>query len=214
MALYGYRQSPKLWGDFRDEEMTKMEASCGAEKVRMAQMLTEPNLWRIVEGEGATEVLRGVVVVYVDDMLFLGEEKYVDLMIEEVRKKWETSVPEELGEEVGVRFLGAELWRKKDGSIQATQSSYITEPSQEWKKKKVPINKEISEAEPEEINAALVKQAQKVVGELVWLVTRCRPDLMFSTSKLAAAITKNPKAVAEAGVHVWAYLAATVELCV
>ena len=117
----------ELWGHFRDEEMMKMEAVCGAEKVRMVQMLTEPNLWRIVEGEGSKEVLKGVVVVYVDDMLFLGEGLYVDLMIEEVRRKWETSVPEQLGEETGVRFLGAELWRTKNGSIQATQSSYITD---------------------------------------------------------------------------------------
>lgn len=46
-----------------------------------------------------------------------------------------------------------------------------------------------------------------MVGELAWFVTRCRPDLMFSTAKLAAA--KNPKAVVEAGEHVWAYLAGT-----
>ena len=39
--------------------MMKMEAACGAEKVRMVQMLTEPNLWRIVEGEGSKKIERG-----------------------------------------------------------------------------------------------------------------------------------------------------------
>ena len=54
--------------------MMKMEAACGAEKVRMVQMLTEPNLWRIVEGEGSKK-LKGVVAVYVDD--FFGGKPFM-----------------------------------------------------------------------------------------------------------------------------------------
>lgn len=73
----------------------------------------------------------------------------------------------------------------------------------------MPMSQEIEDAEPEKRTPQLVKLAQKAVGELVWLVTRCRPDLMLATSKLAAAITKNPEAVVQASEQVWAYLAGT-----
>ena len=93
--------------------MMKMEAACGAEKVRMVQMLTEPNLWRIVEGEGSKKIERGRRSVC--RRFFWGETLYVDLMIEEVRRKRETSAPEQLGEESSQdrkrrRFLSTETY--------------------------------------------------------------------------------------------------------
>ena len=42
-----------------------------------------------------------------------------------VQAKWETSEPEAIGMEKGVRFLGAELWKREDGAWLMTQANYI-----------------------------------------------------------------------------------------
>ena len=37
-AMYGFRQSPRLWSDYRDDSMRKMKTS----KLHLVQMETEP----------------------------------------------------------------------------------------------------------------------------------------------------------------------------
>ena len=48
-ALYGYKQSPRLWSDYRDEELTKFKVSEDGRKFRLQQLLSEPNIWKILE---------------------------------------------------------------------------------------------------------------------------------------------------------------------
>ena len=74
-AIYGLRQSPKRWGDFRDQRMRDMVSPSG---YYFRQSVTEPNMWRILrkttEKEEQDEILaelHGFILVYVDDMLTL-----------------------------------------------------------------------------------------------------------------------------------------------
>ena len=70
------------------------------------------------------------------------------------------------------------------------------------------------ELEPEEIiDPTDVKQCQTLVGELLWLSTRTRPDLSFAVAYLGARVTKSPKGVLELARHVVGYLAATQIWC-
>ena len=48
-AFYGYKQSPRLWSDYRDEELTKLKVSEEGRKFRLQQLLSEPNIWKILE---------------------------------------------------------------------------------------------------------------------------------------------------------------------
>ena len=49
-----------------------------------------------------------------------------------------------------------------------------------WPKKKVPVGREwLTGPEEEEKKIEDVREGQRIVGELMWLVTRCRMDLMF-----------------------------------
>ena len=66
-----------------------------------------------------------------------------------------------------------------------------------------------SERAPEEHSEAQLKHAQRVVGELMWLTMRTRPDLLFVTSFMASFATKLPLLVARIGARVHSYLAAT-----
>ena len=52
-----------------------------------------------------------------------------------------------------------------------------------------------------------VREAQRIVGELVWLVTRCRPDLMYVLNRMAVWTTRQPDRVASMAMQVWRFLA-------
>ena len=56
-----------------------------------------------------------------------------------------------------------------------------------------------------------VKSCQKVIGELLWLVTRTRPDLMFGVSRMGASVLKSTHVIQETAKQMRLYLRATLE---
>ena len=225
MALYGYKESPRLWSDYRDNELTAMKIDCANGVLTLQQMVTEPNMWRLMlktSGPGRdslAEEFVGLLLVYVDDLLILGSSEVVEAVVAAIQSKWETSTPEMIGMSKEVRFLGAELWRREDGVWMITQANYIKDllkrnlgdDPQKWQTRKIPLLKEPEIFDdPEQKTPANVKEAQRVVGELVWITARTRPDLAFVISKMASMITKAPVQVVQLAKTVWQYLAATV----
>lgn len=118
-----------------------------------------------------------------------------------------------------------ELYRRDDGSWFASQENYTRDlllrnlgPNpEEWGVRKVPLGKEekfeedvLEEKGEEEKTVASIRESQRIVGELIWLVTRCRPDVMFVVSQLASLSTRQPRRVQRMAPQVWKYLAATV----
>ena len=76
MALHGYKESPKLWADYRDVELTNLKAEINDDTwLSLDQIITEPNMWRSmkhqVSGSSTTERSCGILLVYVDDLLIL-----------------------------------------------------------------------------------------------------------------------------------------------
>ncbi|CAL1136815.1 unnamed protein product [Cladocopium goreaui] len=225
MALYGYKESPKLWSDYRDQEIAKMELPCEGGILTLQQMITEPNMWRMMLKQPGPnlqtneEEFVGLLLVYVDDLLVLGFPSSIAAVIQGVQAKWETSEPETINMQKEVRFLGAELWRREDGAWLMTQTNYIkdllkrnlgADPTT-WPTRKIPLVKEPEVIEGEEKTPMAVKEAQRVIGELVWITARSRPDLAFTVSKLASLITKSPMQVVQLVKPVWYYLAATMD---
>ena len=200
-AVYGFRRSPKL-----------------------RPLDSEPNLWRLVrrdEDPCQEEETFGLVMTYVDDIFMVGCEKVVEATMQELRKKWKTSEPEQVGERP-LRFLGMDIMKKKEaegGEVWlVTQQSYLQDLLQKdegaRKRRKVPITRDMAanllEIE-EEPCADDIKSAQKITGELLWLLTRSRPDLMYPMARMCSCVTKNPKKVLEVGEQVKGYLAATLQ---
>ena len=219
MAVYGYRQSPRLWSDYRDEELRVLPIGEPEDQCQLSQMVSEPNIWRITSGTGSETKLRGLMLVYVDDIAIFAEEKERNLIVEALRKKWETSTPEEIGPDQGVRFLGTELWRISGKEWWCTQQNYtldllrrnLGEDQATWGGRKTPMAKELEPREEAPKSPEAIRTAQRIVGELVWLSTRARPDIQYAVSRLSSMITRDPEVVAEAAVHLWKYLAATMD---
>lgn len=227
-ALYGFRKSPRLWGNYRDATLRKKKFSVEEKEFEMTQFTSEPNLWRIQETgeEDWSEEkcpLRALMMVYVDDVFAVGEGPILKALIGCIQQEWKTSDPEWVSGKP-VRFLGMEIQKEDDeergGSCwKASQVNYtkdllrrnLGEDEKKWIKRKIPMTRDgPSEIQrpptPEE-----VREAQRVTGELLWLVTRSRPDLMFPVAKMSAKVLHNPIWVVEAAQQVWGYLANTEE---
>ena len=65
--------------------------------------------------------------------------------------------------------------------------------------------------DPPNLDLATTREAQRVIGELVWISTGTRPDLAFTVTKLASLITRDPQQVLDLVKQVWHYLAATMD---
>ena len=225
-AVYGFRRSPRLWGEHRDKMMDMMEIQVGGEKkeVLMLQpMESEPNLWKVVAKEGDIRerpAVMGLVMTYVDDMFIVGGEEVVRSVTDTLRKCWKTSDPEEVNRERPVRFLGMEVYTEENEETGyedwiVCQSAYVQDMLSKTnpREKKIPITRDqatellIPEEEP---GISEVREAQKVVGELLWTLTRTRPDLMFSMSRLCSQVLRAPRKVIEVANQVKGYLKRTV----
>ena len=95
MALYGYKESPRLWADYRDQEIHKMKVDMhDGSALALQQMVTEPNMWRIVKytpgpfDATQAEQFCGILIIYVDDLLLLGEPAVLDSLVDTIQSKW------------------------------------------------------------------------------------------------------------------------------
>eukprot|EP00438_Fugacium_kawagutii_P013287 Skav225459 [mRNA] locus=scaffold881:75571:82572:- [translate_table: standard] len=220
-AVYGLRRSPRLWGLCRDKRMMDMviELKRGKTrlKLRMRPLESEQNMWRIVE-EGEETYLYGLVMTYVDDMIIAAEDDVRVAVQEKIQEAWTTSPPEKIEEEPR-RFLGMEIskrWEEEEEREvwMMTQTSYIldmiSKEEEEVKERRIPISRDQSQPPDDEapLTPEEVKFNQKLTGELLWLLTRTRPDIMFGVSKIGSRITKSRR-LKEIGAQMKGYLKST-----
>ena len=232
-AVYGFRRSPHLWGNHRDKVMRglqiKVQRGESEVEVCLVQLESEPNLWKVIPIEGEDDMreaslsnhkVLGLVMTYVDDICVVGEDAVVSSLIEALRSTWTTSEPEWIGE-TAVRFLGMEVVKLQNESGSRwfiTQESYIRdllsryESEETVRERRTPITRDqsIMEEDPETPALHQVRRCQKEVGELLWLVTRTRPDLMFSVARMGTNVTKATKSVLETASQTRGYLKRTV----
>ncbi|CAE7259551.1 RE1, partial [Symbiodinium microadriaticum] len=219
-ALYGLRESPAVWSEYRRQRLLQADVPWAKGKLILKPSVVDPEVWMIVyQVNGEQDTLVGVLVTYVDDLLYLAESAVITAVHSWLSKEW-PSAPLEWTKE-GTRYLGVEILQKDEGFFLISQRGYLEnlvrsyelEPGQhvrlpcprEW------LIDEDSPVEEEQYTEAELKRAQKVTGELLW-VTRSRPDVLFVTSMMASALSKRPCHVYRVGLKVMAYLASTLEV--
>ena len=210
-AMYGLRQAPRCWSIHRDEVLRSLRVK----GCYLRQVVSEANLW-VLQEEG-NQLMKGMMLVYVDDLLITGEKVYAEALVEEIQRTWQTSNPEKISDGQVTKFLGMEIY-KEGPNIKASQASFIKDRlsanlGEGWKDVRgstVPCSRDIGEIDDEkEITTEEVREAQRIVGELLWLVTRTRMDLMYVTSRLSQMVLRAPREVHRASRQVWAYLKKT-----
>ena len=236
-AIYGFRRSPRLWGRHRDHRMHQFVIKAKKEgkniEVKLFQMGSEPNLWKVVQvmGEEEDELaslsngrILGLVMTYVDDVFIAAEGDLVEAITAKFQETWTTSNPEEVSEKP-TRFLGMEvekIWseEKERSEWFVTQSGYIKDllerydqgkEEKEKRIRKIPISRDLAimEEDSQPPDLKRVRQCQREVGELLWLVTRTRPDIMYTISRMGAHVTKSTVKVLEAAEQTRDYLRGT-----
>ena len=170
----------------------------------LQQLESESCLWVMRNAE--LPGIFGILVTYVDDLLVLSTEDLARRWVDEIKRRWEVSEPEKVEDGKPTRFLGMELSRDQHGQWRAAQEAYTNDllirnlgpDVDKWPRRKIPMAREEEEqkaVEPDR-SPAEVREAQRVVGELIWLVTRCRPDIMYVTSVMSTLTTRQPSAFA------------------
>ena len=93
-----------------------------------------------------------------------------------------------------------------------TQRSYIKElvekNEEKVKERKIPVSRGQAHIEAPASPPTLdqVRGAQKCVGEVPWLLTRSRSDLLYGVSRMGSNVLKNPVKVMELGEQMKGYL--------
>ncbi|CAE7251196.1 putative transposon protein [Symbiodinium microadriaticum] len=175
MSIYGLRESPALWSGFRDQELKNA-------------------VWEVVDVDSPQEAL-GYIMVYIDDLLIAGPPEILHSFFGWVSARWEVDDLNILKENHPIRFLGMEL-HKVPGGAELAQEGFIKEllrsyghnGSRSWSQGSRETLVLTAEEEEAIINAAPasmegreaeVKQAQRQVGEMLWLTGRSRPDIQY-----------------------------------
>ncbi|CAE7776959.1 RE1, partial [Symbiodinium sp. CCMP2592] len=218
-VLYGLREAPRLWGDFRNGRLSEARISVGERIVVLTPTTTDENLWKVTY-LGEDKVL-GLVLVYVDDILMMSTRDIVKGIYAWLVADWKCSELEWV-EDGSLRFLGIELRVCGDG-IHLSQTGYVRdllrqhgvseEPgggltvpcSREW------LQDPDSDEEIEAAEEANVKLAQKATGEALWFSTRSRPELAHAVGCMASCALKRPLKTLEISKRVMKYLARTAE---
>ncbi|CAE7400989.1 GIP, partial [Symbiodinium necroappetens] len=215
-ALYGFRESPRYWCDYRNQVLQAFEFAYQGETYKLRQGRLESNLWIVYRKDQPESSLEGYVLVYVDDLLFMAPQSLATTLHKALAEMWEISNLEFASKEP-LRFLGVEIGAC-EGGFWLCQSSYIDEllrshniPSSS--KAKIPAPREWLNVDPdgqqENPSTADVRLAQRYVGELLWLSQRARPDLQFTVAIAASLALHQPKRVAAIAMRTLAYLQST-----
>ena len=210
-AMYGLQISPAAWSRCRDRKLPTLRLHTYVGPVRLLQFKSDPNIWAIVSAELKEPVdpaLRlGLLLVYVDDMMVLGKPQLILDIISELGKTWELSSPELL-ERGNVHYRGVEI-KQGEGGILVHQDSYTRELLSRYPDKggaevpalRVPEADQLARQDPQ-----MVRQAQQIAGELLWLSGLTRPDLQYGVGAISRMIATNAEEAFAMGEQVIKYL--------
>lgn len=214
-APYGLQESPGDWGYHRDKKLVAAQWQLQGCSYRMVQT-AERHVWKIVSDD--EEGPHGFVLTYVDDMLILGNQNHVEKVTEVIGSLWQCSPPEFLNEQQAMRFCGFELSQQGKG-IRLSQEGYTRDLLERYQIEEsdntsevAPLPKLTDEDMEGNPTPQDLRSAQSLVGELLWLSTKTRPDLSFSVGALGRMVRKNPKRVCELGMQTLRYLGRTADL--
>ena len=194
-AVYGLRESPRWWGEFRDSRLAQLNVIAGSRRIKLLQCRVEGSWWRLVDESS----LVGIVVVYVDDLLICSMPAIVIAVSEAIKKLWDTSSLAWASD--GIRFLGIEIAKILDG-FALSQESYIREllrihEISSTQKDLIPVTRDQArfEVETEEtvFTTQELRKAQQLAGEVLWLSQRTRPDIAYTASLVSSLCARAPR---------------------
>ena len=226
-GMYGLRQSPKLWANYRDKMMKEMVFETENRQWRLHQGAAEPNIWFIYEaGSSCLDPPDGTILVYVDDLMICAPLALLTATASKIGSVWKTSPLEVMTRDRGIRFLGCEIeMANEEHGIFLHQRPYVMELLRshgipEQHKSPIPCSRELLTFTAEDGESpgteSELRQAQRLCGELLWIAQRSRPDISFPVAAMGSLLTKAAPRCITIGIKLLAYLQATMNyaLCI
>ncbi|OLP87837.1 putative transposon protein [Symbiodinium microadriaticum] len=191
-ALYGLQSSPAAWATFRDETLPTFEVNINEQITHLEQSKHDPNLWLL--RSPTTAELLAILTIYVDDLLLSGTPEASTAIWKAIKEKWKISEPEFADEGQGITFCGFEI-RQDDNGLHVGQSKYVQSLLDKYSAvtgvTSTPYAKESEPVCKPQDSLEKLRRAQGLVGELLWLATRTRADLVYGVSRIGQLITRD-----------------------
>ena len=183
-ALYGLKNSAKAWFDTFAETLKGLGYS---------QSHYDECLW---EYKNKSENKKIYIIVFVDDVLAIGDDDYINDFISKISQKYKIR---DLGE--AETFLGMEIVRnRKNRTLKIKQTKYIenmakrfglTEAKPVYTPLDTKVNlqkyKNVSELHPDN------ELYRSIIGSAMYAAQLCRPDVLFSVCKLSRYLNEPTK---------------------
>ncbi len=177
-AIYGLKQSPRLWNKTIDSTMHKHGFNRSAQDSCLYTRQRNGNIL--------------YVTIFVDDLVIAGTTlQSINEFKRELRQGYNMK---DLGE---ISYcLGMEVTRDTDGHYSITQKKYIGDVLRRFgmlncKPSPIPmetglkLSKTMSPASPEEIETASTFPYREIIGSLMYLMVSTRPDISYAVGQLA-----------------------------
>ena len=201
-ALYGLRESPRLWGQHRDEKLRDLTFRVGSDDYFLKQSMIDEALWDIRKcGSHDSDASHGLLSTYVDDLLGCSRSEVLAALFSKIRTVWDTTEPSYLTRDNSMRFLGVDLEMLSDGSIFMGQQRYVHDVLKKFNMTDTrPVDTladvdtdgdEFTTPVSPADNPELFKRCQSCIGALLWLSTRTRSDLAYAVSRASQLLSKN-----------------------
>jgi len=175
-ALYGLKQAGRAW--FK-------EISNYLKEINLKQFKTDKCLFAKYKNNKLT----ALVTLYVDDILITGEDREIKIISDKLKDKYKISM-----DKAATKIVGINIIKTKDG-YKINQTDYIEKLIQNYNMNKTkniytPC-RNIDEKERENSPQVDVTEYKSLIGALLYLSTKTRPDIAFAVNK-AARNAENP----------------------
>ena len=218
-ALYGLKESPRLWGSYRDHELASLTMQMNDAMLQLRKGKAVTAWWTVL---GSNNEIVAVIVIYVDDFVICGSRNTIMVLAQGIQQLWETTELQLISQQQPLRFLGMEIYlRGGEGepmSFSIAQEAYIrellrTREISSTQLDRIPLSKDAAsfavlenDIPPNDFDVHL---AQQLTGELLWISQRSRPDLAFVTSLMSTLTTRAPSRVIAIAYKALGYLQRT-----
>ena len=213
-ALYGLRESPRLWAIYRDGLLQTLRVKLDEGEAYLKQTDIESNLWTVLEicPEQDQDVCIAYILVYVDDILIAATRKVLLAVARTLRETWKTSELCILSPSEPIRFLGLDVSVVENG-FSLNQRGYVEEVirAHGWNgHARTPVAREDAvfelKADDEAPTSESVLSAQQLAGELLWVSQRSRPDVSYASTLASSLSTRAPLRSARISQRAFLYL--------
>ena len=123
-------------------------------------------------------ILEGIMATHVDDFCWGGSQKFIENVINPVRKIFSIGVEHSKA----FTYLGLNLSQDVQKCIRIDQISYVEDIEP------IKISKERSMQKSEILDKDELKQLRTLIGQLGWVCGQTRPDISFDVCELSASV--------------------------